>query len=44
MKFGLIMKDGKDMLVGQAVHAWMHFTGETAHDRIKKIMDRAIEL
>ena len=44
MKHGLIMKDGKDMLVCQAVYAFMKFTGEKEFDRIKAIMDRAIEL
>lgn len=44
MKHGLIMKDGKDMLVCQAVYAFMKFTGEKDFDRIKAIMDRAIEL
>jgi len=44
MKHGLIMKDGKDMLVCQAVFAFMKFTGEKDFDRIKTIMDRAIEL
>lgn len=44
MKHGLIMKDGKDMLVCQAVYAFMKFTGEKDFDRIKTIMDRAIEL
>lgn len=44
MKHGLIMKDGKDMLVCQAVYAFMKFTGEKDFDRIKSIMDRAIEL
>ena len=44
MKHGLIMKDGKDMLVCQAVYAFMKFTGEKDFDRIKTIMDRGIEL
>lgn len=44
MKHGLIMKDGKDMLVCQAVYAFMKFTGRKDFDAVKKIMDRAIEL
>lgn len=44
MKHGLIFKDGKDMLVGQAVHAFMRFTGEKDFAGIKAVMDRAIEL
>ncbi len=44
MRYGLIMKDGKDMLVAQAVHAFMHFTGLENHDRILKIMEKTIEL
>jgi len=44
MKHGLIFKDGKDMLVGQAVHAFMKFTGRKDFAAIKAVMDKAIEL
>ena len=44
MRYGLIMKDGKDMLVAQAVHAFIYFTGINEFERIKRTMEGVMEL